>query len=193
MIEKGINVGSVAGPGDSPSGPPRYEFVTCDRDLCVGCQLCEFACAMVKEETAHILRSRIRLVRSEPVQMLSIACRACAEPACVGICPRPGAMFVNPENGLVVVGEDHCDGCGWCIDACPFGVVILNPATKLAYNCDLCADRAEGPACVEMCPKDALEVSTPELVARKARERGLRQLLEELVVDDSGPAQPAAS
>lgn len=177
-----VNVGS------NPAGPPQYQFVTCDRDLCVGCQICEFACAMVKEGVANILRSRIRLVRAEPVQMLSIACRACADPACVNICPRPGAMFVNPENGLVVVGEDECDGCGWCTDACPFGVVILNPDTKLAYICDLCADRPEGPACVEMCPKDALEVSSPEVIAQKSRKGALRQLLEELVVDDARPA-----
>ncbi|MDP6121828.1 MAG: hypothetical protein QF450_10585 [Rhodospirillales bacterium] len=50
----------------------------------------------------------------------------------------------------------------WCIDACPFGVVI----------CDLCEKRAEGPACVEVYPKDALEISTPEVIAQKAPARG---------------------
>ena len=175
----------------SPSRPPRYQFVTCARDLCVGCQMCEFACAMVKEGAANILRSRIRLVRSEPVLMVSIACRACADPACVKICPQPGAMVVNPDNGLVMVDNAHCDGCGWCIDACPFGVVILNPDTKLAVICDLCEDRAEGPACVEICPKDALEVSSPEVIAQKSRRGALRQLLEELVGSEPEAAQSA--
>ncbi|HJO72960.1 MAG TPA: 4Fe-4S dicluster domain-containing protein [Rhodospirillales bacterium] len=177
-----INIGeeSSVNPDPYPSRPPRYQFVTCVRDLCVGCQMCEFACAVVKEEAANILRSRIRLVRTEPVLMVSIACRACAEPACVDICPQPGAMVINPENGLVMVDNSHCDGCAHCIDACPFGVIALNPDTKLAVICDLCEDRAKGPACVEICPKDALEISTPEIIAQKARKGALRQLLEEL-------------
>lgn len=185
MTEGNIVAGASVSFERNPPSPPRYQFVQCTRDLCVGCQLCEFACAMFKEETANILRSRIRLVRSEPVQMLSIACRACADPACVEICPQPGAMVVNPANGLVFVDDDYCDGCAHCIDACPFGVVILNTETKLAAICDLCAERAGGPACVEICPKDALVISTPEVIAQKARKGALRQLLEEW--GESGP------
>ena len=181
MNEGNVEAGASVSFDRDPPGAPNYQFVQCARDLCVGCQLCEFACAVVKEEAANILRSRIRLVRSEPVAMLSIACRACAEPACVAICPQPGAMVINPENGLVIVDNAHCDGCGHCIDACPFGVIVLNPDTKLAVICDLCEDRAQGPACVEICPKDALEISTPEVIAQKSRRRALRQLLEELV------------
>ena len=60
----------------------------------------------------------------------------------------------------------------WWIDACPFGVVILNPDTKRVVICDLCEKRAEGPACVEVYPKDALEISTPEVIAQKAPARG---------------------
>jgi len=159
--------------------PPRYRYVTCDGDLCVGCQLCEFACAMVKDAAMNILRSRIRMVRVEPVQMKSIACQACADPACVKVCHLPGAMVINPENGLVAIVDDICDGCAHCLDACPFGVITLNPDTKLAHICDLCADRAEGPACVEICPKDALAVSTPEAIAQKNRRRALPLLLAE--------------
>lgn len=160
---------------------PQSQFVTCAPDLCVGCQLCEFACAMVKDQSSNILRSRIRLVRTEPILMLSVACRACADPACVRSCPRQGALTVNPRNGLVVVDNDKCDGCGWCIDACPFGVIILNPETKRVVICDLCEGRTDGPACVEICPKKALEVSSPEVIAQKARKGAVRQLLEELM------------
>jgi len=159
--------------------PPRYRYVTCVADLCVGCQLCEFACAMFKDPAVNIVRSRIRMVRVEPVQMKSIACQSCADPACIKVCHLPGAMVINPKNGLVAVVEDICDGCGHCLDACPFGVIALNPETKLAYICDLCADRAEGPACVEICPKDALAVSTPEAIAQKRRRGALPLLLAE--------------
>lgn len=160
---------------------PRARFIVCEADRCVGCQLCEFACALVKDGSFNILRSRIRLVRVEPVQMLSIACRACADPACVKSCPRPGALTVNQANGLVNVHDDVCDGCDWCIDACPFGVIIMNPDTKRVVICDLCADRRDGPACAEMCPKDALQVSTPEVIAQKTRKKALPRLLEEQV------------
>ncbi|MBR02050.1 MAG: hypothetical protein CL394_01830 [Acidiferrobacteraceae bacterium] len=158
---------------------PRYQYVTCSSALCVGCQLCEFACAMFKDETMNVLQSRIRLVRVEPVQMKSIACQSCADPACLKICHLPGAMFINAENGLVAIDEDICDGCTHCLDACPFGVIALDPDTKLAKICDLCADRAEGPACVEICPKDALEVLTPEVIAQRSRKNALHQLLAE--------------
>jgi Fe-S-cluster-containing dehydrogenase component len=134
---------------------------------------------MFKDATVNILRSRIRMVRVEPVQMKSIACQSCADPACVKICHLPGAMVINRENGLVAVVDDICDGCGHCLDACPFGVITLNTETKLASICDLCADRAEGPACVEICPKDALVVATPEVIAQKNRRGALRLLLEE--------------
>jgi len=161
------------------TAPPRYRYVTCAADLCVGCQLCEFACALFKDDAVNILRSRIRMVRVEPVQMKSIACQSCADPACVKVCHLPGAMVINPDNGLVVVDPDICDGCAHCLDACPFGVITLDPETKLAWICDLCADRAEGPACVEICPKDALAVSTPEAIAQKRRRGALPLLLAE--------------
>lgn len=159
---------------------PQARLVVCDPDLCVGCQLCEFACAAVKDKSANILRSRIRVVRQEPILMISIACRACADPACVKVCPQEGALSVNPSTCLIDVHNDRCDGCGWCIDACPFGVVVLNPDTKRVVICDLCAERPEGPACVEMCSKDALEVSTPEALSRKVRKDAVRSLLGEL-------------
>ncbi len=159
---------------------PRAQIVVCDPDLCIGCQLCEFACAVVKDDSANILRSRIRVIRQEPILMISIACRGCEDPACVKVCPRDGALAVNPNNGLIDVDNDICDGCGWCIDACPFGVIFLDPETKRVIICDLCAGRDAGPACVEMCSKDALEVSTPAVVAGKVRQSALRTLMDAL-------------
>ncbi len=162
---------------------PDASFVVCDPDLCVGCQLCEFACAAVKDKSANILRSRIRVLRHEPILMISVACRACADPACVRVCPQEGALAVNADTSLIDVDNALCDGCGWCIDACPFGAVVLDPETKRVVICDLCTDRAEGPACVEMCSKDALEVTTPEALAGKVRKDAVRNLLEELPND----------
>jgi Fe-S-cluster-containing hydrogenase component 2 len=77
--------------------------------------------------------------------------------------------------------EDACDGCGWCIEACDFGTISLNPATKLGEICDLCEDQEDGPQCVKWCPKEALTLSTAEMVAQKARREAVTQLLQELV------------
>ena len=159
---------------------PAARFVACDPELCVGCQLCEFACAAVKDRSADILKSRIRVVRHEPSLMVSIACRGCAEPACVRVCPQEGALAVNPETRLIDVDNGICDGCGWCIDACPFGVALFDRDAGRVVICDLCAQRDAGAACVEICPKDALEVASPARVAGKANGGTVLALVEEL-------------
>jgi len=171
----------MTGPMPVPLSPAA-RFVACDPDLCVGCQLCEFACAAVKDAGADILKSRIRVVRHEPSVMVSIACRGCAEPACVRVCPQEGALAVNPKTHLIDVDNAICDGCGWCIDACPFGVALFDRDAGRAVICDLCAGRDDGAACVEICPKDALEIASPAMVADKANGDTVRALLEELDV-----------
>lgn len=156
----------------------KQKFIDCDSKLCDGCQICEYACAAEKEGFFITQLSRIKNVRIEPIWMVSIACRACAEPACVKVCPRAGALTQVEKNGLVRVDNEKCDGCGWCIPACPFGAITMNPNTKRVVICDLC-DGLPSPKCVEYCPKMALSVSTPETIAQKKRTRAARALLEE--------------
>jgi carbon-monoxide dehydrogenase iron sulfur subunit len=156
-----------------------HKFIVCDPDKCVGCQICELSCSAVKEKSFSTLLSRVRLVRIEPVTMMSIACRACEEPACVARCPQK-CLQRDDRTGMILVENAKCDGCAWCVEACQFGAIALNPATKKVVICDLCAGRSE-PACVQYCPKDALELSTPEVVGQKLRKKVLDKLLKELV------------
>jgi len=95
-------------------------------------------------------------------------------------CPRK-ALSQSPETGIIYIDEDACDGCGWCIEACDFGAISLNPETKLVEICDLCEDLEDGPQCVKWCPKDALTLATTEMVAQKARRKAVAQLLQELI------------
>jgi len=134
---------------------------------------------MAKEGVFAPLLSRIRNVRIEPIVMMTISCRLCQDPPCVIACPRK-ALSQSPETGIILVDEDLCDGCGWCIEACPFGAISLNPATKVVVICDLCQDLEE-PQCVKYCPKEALSLSTTEMVAQKARKEAVTKLLQELV------------
>ena len=157
----------------------QFQHIICDPDKCVGCQECELACSMAKHQVFDPALSRIRNVRIEPIVMLSVACKACSDPPCVIACPR-NALKQDPEKGLILIDQDLCDGCGWCIEACEFGAILLNPGTKKVEICDLCADFDE-PQCVKYCQKKALYLGVPETVAQKTRREVVSKLLQELV------------
>jgi len=163
-----------------------YQYIVCDPDKCVGCGLCELACSAVKHEVFDPLLSRIRHVRIEPIVMMSISCRMCEDPPCVIACPRQ-ALSQSAETGVILIDDDKCDGCGWCIQACPFGTILLNSQSKVVEICDLCQDEDE-PQCVKYCFKDALTLSTPQVVAQKARRGVVTKLLQELLGQESAIA-----
>ena len=83
-------------------------------------------------------------------------CNLCEHSPCAQVCPV-GATFDTPD-GAVLVDPKYCIGCGFCIQACPYGCRFLNPITKTAEKCSLCYHRITRglrPACVEVCPGGA--------------------------------------
>lgn len=161
-----------------------YQHIVCDPAECVGCRLCEYACSATKTGAFDAPLSRIRVVRIEPITMTAVACRLCADAPCVIACPRD-ALSRSEKNGTIVVDQDRCDGCGWCIEACDFGAVVLNPSTKRVEMCNLCEDVEGGPQCVAFCPKEALSLATPEVVRQQARREVVKRLFEELLNEQS--------
>lgn len=83
-------------------------------------------------------------------------CNQCANPPCVQVCPVE-ATFIT-DDGVVLVDGDRCLGCGYCIQACPYGARYMHPVTRTADKCTFCYHRIRKgllPACVEVCPTQA--------------------------------------
>jgi carbon-monoxide dehydrogenase iron sulfur subunit len=104
-----------------------------------------------------------------------LQCRHCDEAPCARVCPS-GALSRPSEGEPVLIDQEKCIGCGFCVQACPFGVIRLAPSpsknTKAVIKCDLCIGRqAEGlePACVAACPVKALAFVEVEEDAKQAR------------------------
>ena len=154
------------------------KFVTCDPEKCVGCQICEYTCSYTKEKAFNPIKSRIRVVRQNQLVNMAVACRLCEEPACIAACPRD-ALKQSEETGAITIDVDKCNGCGWCIEACDYGAMMLHPETKTVYTCDLCKEIPEGPQCVKWCPEEALTVVTSDVLAQKARISAIRKLFQE--------------
>jgi formate dehydrogenase iron-sulfur subunit len=108
--------------------------------------------------------------------MASDVCKHCTEAACLEVCPT-GALF-RTEYGTVVVQEDVCNGCGYCVPACPFGVLDKREEDGRVWKCTLCYDRLKDglePACAKACPTDSIQFG--ELTDLRARaEQRLEQL-----------------
>ncbi|GGP82553.1 4Fe-4S dicluster domain-containing protein [Saccharothrix coeruleofusca] len=103
--------------------------------------------------------------------MASDVCKHCTHAGCLDVCPT-GALF-RTEFGTVVVQQDICNGCGYCVSGCPYGVIQRREGDGRAQKCTLCYDRlrvGEQPACAKACPTDSIQFGElDELRERAAR------------------------
>ncbi|MCU1491002.1 MAG: fdnH, partial [Acidimicrobiaceae bacterium] len=160
--------------------PQRMGFFT-DTTVCIGCKACEVACkewnrvpedglnltGMSFDNTIGLGADTWRHVAfiERPAQdgtfrwlMASDVCKHCTDAACLDVCPT-GALF-RTEFGTVVVQEDVCNGCGYCVPACPYGVLDKREDDGRIWKCTLCYDRlldGEEPACAKTCPTDSIQ------------------------------------
>ena len=199
----------------------RVGFFT-DTSICIGCKACEVACKewnLVPEDGlvwtgesydntsalgANTWRHVAFIEQKEPARlegdqpdalrwlMSSDVCKHCTHAACLDVCPT-GALF-RTEYGTVVVQEDVCNGCGYCVPACPFGVIDRRhlprspadpPAEILglqlgkredgrAWKCTLCYDRLKGghePACAKACPTESIQFGPLDELRERAGKR----------------------
>ncbi|MFL6067215.1 MAG: 4Fe-4S dicluster domain-containing protein [Gaiellaceae bacterium] len=129
---------------------------------------------------------------AEPLRWLmsSDVCKHCTHAACLDVCPT-GSLF-RTEYGTVVVQEDICNGCGYCVPACPFGVLDKRHLPRSAgdaplalpllgqkedgrvWKCTLCYDRLKGghePACAKACPTDSIQFGELDELRERADAR----------------------
>jgi formate dehydrogenase iron-sulfur subunit len=169
-----------------------------DTTLCIGCKACEVACkqwnqlpddgfeltGMSYDNTAALGASTWRHVTfaERPIgpdgrlggsiawKMMSDVCKHCERAGCLEACPT-GAIL-RTEHATIYIQPDVCNGCGYCIPACPFGVVARRNDDGRAFKCTLCYDRLQGglePACAKACPTDSIQFGPlDELRARAA-------------------------
>jgi len=184
--------------------PPRMGFFT-DTSVCIGCKACEVACkewnavpedgldltGMSYDNTGELSADTWRHVAFiEQIErpgaprwlMSSDVCKHCTEAGCLDVCPT-GALM-RTEFGTVVIQDDVCNGCGYCVPACPFGVITRRETDGGAHKCTLCYDRiSDGqiPACAMACPTESIQFGPLDELRERARAR--LDTLEEAGVD----------
>jgi formate dehydrogenase iron-sulfur subunit len=181
---------------------PRLGFFT-DTSICIGCKACEVACKewnLVPEDglvwTGHSYDNSGELSANtwrhvafveqqapDPIKqgkqdfrwlMESDVCKHCTHAGCLDVCPT-GAIF-RTEFGTVVIQDDVCNGCGYCVTACPFGVITKRElgGDGGMHKCTLCYDRLQDgmePACAKACPTDSIQFGPLDELVERARER----------------------
>ena len=170
-----------------------------DTTLCIGCKACEVACkqwnqlpadgyklsghsydntlalsATTWRHVAFVEHKRPENGTGKSVDwlMMSDVCKHCTHAGCMEACPT-GAIIRN-EFGDVYVQPDICNGCGYCVPSCPFGVIGRNHETGNASKCTLCYDRQKigiEPACAKACPTDSILFGDVDELKEKARKR----------------------
>jgi formate dehydrogenase iron-sulfur subunit len=183
--------------------PPRVGFFT-DTSICIGCKACEVACkewngvpddgfdllGMSFDNTGSLGANswrHVAFVEQSTVDlgmpaagerpdfrwlMASDVCKHCTHAGCLDVCPT-GALF-RTEFGTVVVQQDVCNGCGYCVPACPFGVIERREGDGRAQKCTLCYDRLHGglePACAKACPTKSIQFGELESLRERAAAR----------------------
>ncbi|MBO0869842.1 MAG: 4Fe-4S dicluster domain-containing protein [Micromonosporaceae bacterium] len=176
----------------------RMGFFT-DTSVCIGCKACEVACkewnaipsdgagftGMSYDNTIGLGADTWRhvafieqpgaLAPSAPDfrwLMSSDVCKHCTHAACLDVCPT-GALF-RTEFGTVVVQEDVCNGCGYCVPACPYGVIDKRADDGRVWKCTMCYDRlsaGQEPACAKTCPTESIQFGELDELRGRAQQR----------------------
>lgn len=166
-----------------------HSFIIVDPNLCTGCETCESVCSFVHDGEFNPMNSRIHRVRIEPVLNVALACQKCDDPPCKISCPEHA--LDKAKDGSIIIDDDKCNGCAFCIRACDFGVMSLHMVTQKAITCDLCEamrdefiDEDSGkkePQCILVCPKEAISLKDVEQIGEEKRIDSVKRLFTDIL------------
>ncbi|WP_424989926.1 4Fe-4S dicluster domain-containing protein [Fluviibacterium sp. S390] len=197
-----------------PASTDRKMGLVIDLDTCVGCHACVIACkgwndqgygAPLSDQDPYgaapqgTFLNRVHTYEVTPesggaAQTVHFpkSCLHCDDAPCVTVCPT-GASYKRTEDGIVLVNESSCIGCGLCAWVCPYGAREMDKAEGVMKKCTLCVDRIYNdnlpeedrePACVRTCPAGARhfgDLGDPgSAVSQLVAERGGMDLMPEL-------------
>ncbi len=167
-----------------PQSTEKKLGLVIDLDTCVGCHACVVSCKgwntenygaplsdqdPYGKEPSGTFLNRVHSYEVQPDEGHAAlvhfpkSCLHCEDAPCVTVCPT-GASYKRVEDGIVLVNESDCIGCGLCAWACPYGARELDAEEKVMKKCTLCVDRIYNenlpevdrvPACVRTCPAGA--------------------------------------
>lgn len=154
-----------------------------DENLCIGCQACSVACRNENNVADGVYRLQVHANLKGEFPYLKMdfqrqSCVMCDNSPCVEVCPT-GASF-KLENGITMVDKRTCIGCKYCILACPYDARFIDPVTKVVDKCTFCFETRVSvgldPACVTVCPTDALifgDINDPNSSVRKVASKNV--------------------
>ncbi len=180
-----LNPYKVVYASKKPKGKGKWYGIAIDIEKCIGCASCARACKIENDVPnepfffrnwieQYTITNDDQVLVSSPnggidgfkqtvtdkeiykTFFVPKMCNHCAKSPCTQVCPV-GASFDSPE-GLALVDKSYCIGCGYCVQACPYGCRYIDPATGVVDKCTLCYHRLEkglDPACMMACPTGA--------------------------------------
>lgn len=158
-------------------------FIVADVTSCIGCHACEVACVTSHQNDNWPLQRRDFQPRIHVVfhrkESRAATCHHCNDAPCVTSCPTDALYFAHNS---IQLNQEKCIGCKNCVIGCPFGAIEMvaanEDAPQLAQKCDLCNEHPTGkPACVSVCPTQALQLMDETGLAALRRERQNRSVM----------------
>jgi len=158
---------------ESGATPTKSSYISWNEDECAACSRCVMACSAIHTGAIALQTSGIKWIDSQEFYgfepRMPLFCQQCSQPECYFACPlKDIALCIDKKTGARYINETGCNGCGECVEACPFEIPRVNIdlsapiAERKAYKCDLCKDRENGPVCIEVCNRDALTLVAAE-------------------------------
>ncbi len=133
----------------------QYRLVI-DQKACWGCKACEVACKQenqvpvgvkyisIQEDGPQSVDGKLDMVYQVTV------CRHCEQPECIEVCPEEA--IIKRDDGIVILDQEKCSGCGVCLEACPYQAIAFDQTKTKAGKCNLCSHRVDKgllPACAD--------------------------------------------